>query len=66
MKLLLQLLFVLFVGLKLTELIQWNWWLVCTPAIVLTLNFIFLHAFIGALKGNRAWAVNLYIWSKSR
>ena len=40
MKLFLSLLFLLFLGLKLSHNIDWSWWWICSPMIALTILYI--------------------------
>lgn len=37
-------LFLIFLVLKLTELVTWSWWVVCSPLIVLVFLILFAKA----------------------
>ena len=45
----LMLLQLLFIGLKLTDNINWSWWLVLTPAFVYILFYVFIFTIIGSI-----------------
>ena len=59
---LLNALFVLFLGLKLASFINWNWFLVFLPLILVVVIFIFKVALKEAVKLKMPWAVNLFKW----
>lgn len=53
------LLAVLFIGLKLTNTIDWSWWWVLSPLFItvavcgVLLSMVFVLAFVGAIAGDR-------------
>ncbi|RLA42714.1 MAG: hypothetical protein DRR06_13845 [Gammaproteobacteria bacterium] len=61
----LKLLFVLFVGLKLGEVIDWSWWAVCIPAFIEAARFMVASLFKAGLKEKQPWALALgkWLWS---
>ena len=58
-------LFILFLGLKLAEIINWSWWLVCMPIIILFVQYITIEIIKAAIKLKYPWAIKLIRWVKN-
>ena len=63
---LLKMLFILFIGLKLGNVIDWSWWLVCIPAIILVVRWIFVIIFKESIRAGEPWAIKLYTYMHSK
>ena len=56
---------VLFVGLKLAEVIDWDWFWVVSPAALLVVRYTLREGFRDAIIKRRPWALRLgrRLWS---
>jgi len=61
----LPMLFVMFVGLKLTGAIEWSWIAVSIPLIIMVIRWVMREIFINAIKSRDPWAIRLALWMKS-
>lgn len=61
----LRLLFVLFLGLKLGEVIDWHWFWVVSPALLLGFRGVAREVLLKAGKEQEEWAVKLIKWLRS-
>lgn len=58
----LKLLFLLFVGLKLADVISWSWWYVSIPLIIEAIRYLSRVVLITAAKEGYPWAVKTVKW----
>lgn len=61
----LQMMFILFLGLKLANIITWSWWIVCLPIVVIVLRWMTQIFIKEAVKLKRPWAIKLITWINS-
>lgn len=61
----LKMLFVLFVGLKLADIIDWSWWLISLPAIWLAIFAVSGAIIKEAVRLRHTWAIKLVLWLKN-
>ena len=52
----------LFIGLKLTDNIDWSWWLVLMPLIVETFRRVTKQIFLDSLGRGEEWAIKLALY----
>jgi hypothetical protein len=58
-------LFLLFLGLKLSGNIDWNWFLILLPIILVFIRFVFQETLKVCYKDNYVWAIKFMKWYKS-
>ena len=57
-------LFLLFVGLKLSDIIDWSWLCISIPLIIEALRYVIKITIETAIKNKAPWALKFKAWMK--
>jgi hypothetical protein len=58
-------LFLVFLGLKLSGNIDWNWFIISIPLILVFIRFAFQVTLKVGIKENQKWAIKFIRWYQS-
>lgn len=61
----LKMMFILFLGLKLTNFINWAWWLISAPLILLFIRWLIIEIIKECVRQKYNWAIKFIKWVKS-